>query len=385
MVCRNWLSKLINRKTNKAIAFFAVALFLSSCSEDTNKKNGKTPTEFDRKALIKHIGQEIILPSYRQWKTDIDQLEKQITTFTQAADVNTLQATKKALRVAYLSWQTCSFFEFGPAEKVILRGLVNTYPTQRDNINANIKSGSYNLATVSNISSVGLPALDYLLNGIADSPEAIAKLYQNEGDTNGNRRKYLNDVIEILKNKAKEVQEAWKATNGNYLKTFTGSIGTEVGSPLGLLVNAYIKHYERFSRDGKIGIPTGMRSAGIARPLAAEAYYGGYSLALAIQNIKALQGLYLGTAKSSSQAAVGLDDLLISLDKKELNDKISAQFETILNKATALKDPFTQQIKTDPAPAQALYKELQKLLVLLKVDMASAIGVIITYQDNDGD
>ncbi|MFT7011704.1 MAG: hypothetical protein ACJAWR_001727, partial [Flavobacteriales bacterium] len=29
--------------------------------------------------------------------------------------------------------------------------------------------------------------------------------------------------------------------------------------------------------------------------------------------------------------------------------------------------------------------ELQKIIVLLKVDLSSALSILITYQDNDGD
>ena len=31
------------------------------------------------------------------------------------------------------------------------------------------------------------------------------------------------------------------------------------------------------------------------------------------------------------------------------------------------------------------YQELQQLVPYMKVDMTSALGVLITYQDNDGD
>ena len=31
------------------------------------------------------------------------------------------------------------------------------------------------------------------------------------------------------------------------------------------------------------------------------------------------------------------------------------------------------------------YAELQRLVPYIKVDMTSALGVLITYQDNDGD
>jgi len=32
-----------------------------------------------------------------------------------------------------------------------------------------------------------------------------------------------------------------------------------------------------------------------------------------------------------------------------------------------------------------VYAELQALVVLWKVDMMSALGILVTYQDNDGD
>lgn len=358
---------------------------LTACPKAASPEPEAKTDNFDRTALLKHIGEDIILPSYRQWKGDVAKLDVSITAFVKTPTITTLKAARTALRTAYLSWQTCSFFEFGPADKAILRGLVNTYPVQSENIESNIKKQVYDLTTVGNISSIGFPALDYLLNGIAKSDEAIINLYRETDKAKSNHKRYLTDVVALLKTKATEVQQAWESAQGDYLKTFVSSIGTEVGSPLGLLINAYIQHYERFTRDGKIGIPLGIRSAGIPRPITAEAYYGGYSIALATQNLKALQTLYLGTTKANSSNTLGLDDLLVSLGKTELNKKITAQFTAILERAATLKDPLIQQIQTDSESVKALYVELQKLLVLVKVDMASAIGIIITYQDNDGD
>ena len=40
---------------------------------------------------------------------------------------------------------------------------------------------------------------------------------------------------------------------------------------------------------------------------------------------------------------------------------------------------------SQPAAADAAYKEIQKLLTLLKTDVASATAVQITFTDNDGD
>jgi len=40
---------------------------------------------------------------------------------------------------------------------------------------------------------------------------------------------------------------------------------------------------------------------------------------------------------------------------------------------------------TNPSVVDAAYVELQKQVVLFKTDMPSSLGVLITYQDNDGD
>ena len=50
-----------------------------------------------------------------------------------------------------------------------------------------------------------------------------------------------------------------------------------------------------------------------------------------------------------------------------------------------LTDPLSQGVQGNTAPIEAAYNEIQKLVVLLKTDMPSAMGILITYVDNDGD
>jgi hypothetical protein len=42
-------------------------------------------------------------------------------------------------------------------------------------------------------------------------------------------------------------------------------------------------------------------------------------------------------------------------------------------------------VNTEQSKVQDLYNEMQKMVVLLKVDLSSALSILITYQDNDGD
>jgi predicted lipoprotein len=68
-----------------------------------------------------------------------------------------------------------------------------------------------------------------------------------------------------------------------------------------------------------------------------------------------------------------------------LNQAIKDQFTLAKNKLALIPDPLSTQMTSNAPAVDAAYMELVKLLVLLKTDMTSALGVVITYQDGDGD
>ena len=187
--------------------------------------------------------------------------------------ITTLTDAQVALKEARLSWQNVALFQFGPAETFAIRGTLNTFPTDEDQIAQNIDSGTYILGSVDNLDAGGFPALDYLLHGAAESPEAIIALYSTANDA-ANRNAYVQANLDFIQSNADAVVDGWMPGGGNYLNTFLSNenAGTDVGSSLGQLLNAMILHYERFIRDGKIGIPAGVRSSGVPRPTATEAF-----------------------------------------------------------------------------------------------------------------
>ena len=155
--------------------------------------------------------------------------------------------------------------------------------------------------------------------------------------------------------------------------------GTGVGSSLGLMVNAMILHYERFMRDGKIGIPAGVRSAGVPRPTATEAFYGGYSAELAEINIEAFKNLYVGGNGS------GFDDYLIFIQANTLDNDINTELDEAISDASKLTDPLSQNIEDDNDRVIPGFYQLAGCISAAQVDMTSLLGITITNQDNDGD
>lgn len=382
-------------KKTFSVLFSAILIFgvlaMSACdsggANDTQEPEPQPPepATFDRAAMLANIGNNIIIPSYQAFQVEVNALQQASDAFAAGPTAELLTALDDALQSAWLAWQDVAMFQIGPAETAAFRGIVNTYPTNTEQIEANILSGSYVLGSLSNIPAGGFPALDYLVNGVGETADAILAMYTTEADA-ASRLKYLEDNVAFIKQNTDTVVDGWDPSGGNYIATFLSDDkgGTDVGSSLGEMINAMVLHYERFIRDGKIGIPSGVRSSGVPRPKTTEAFYAGYSLDLAVASVEALSRLYQGTGFEGEEGS-GLDENLQFLEATELSDDIKSTVTSIVSTLENLSDPLSAQIEADAAAVQSSFADMQELVVLLKADMTSILGITITYQDNDGD
>ena len=346
--------------------FIAFALFLSSCNPDDEDKEDHISV--NQEAFLANTADIIIVPAYAELNASVHELQTSIEAFAPNLTSANLNDVQSKLKTAYLNWQKVSHFEFGPAETVGLRSSVNVFPVDETQVESNVSSGTANLDALSNKVAKGFPALDYLLHE-SENSTLLVKF------SNQNRIKYLQDVVADLKTKVVAVNTDW----GDYKNTFKTSTGTDVGSSTGILINTLTLHFEKFFRDNKIGIPSGVRSSGISRPEFCEAQHGEYSVELVLANLQAMKRLFIGTE------VYGLDDYLQASDASTLSSTILSQFDVIEMRLNALSDPLPAQISSDPAAVQSAYNEMQRMIVYLKVDIPSKLGVLITYQDNDGD
>lgn len=364
-------------KHNHVYLLLLLSLFAVACSSSTSseKKNN-----FDRAAMLENYGNNIILPAFENMQSTVGDLQTAAENFDSERTPEQLEKLQDALKQTRLAWQKISPFQFGPAESNLLRASLNTYPSDTDKINENIESGDYSMDAISNQDAAGLPALGYLLHGVGDTNEEILAAYT--ADTNAeNRLTYLLDNIAFIKNQVDTVTEEWQASGGDYIGMFLSedNAGTDVGSSLGMLINSYVLHYERFLRDGKIGIPAGVRSAGTPRPLAVEAYYGGYSTELAVASLAQVERIF------SDADSRGLDDNLEALGAGDLADEIQTQIDESQAALEELNDPLSQQIEENKDPVLTVFEEMQQVVTLIKADMTSILGITITFQDTDGD
>ena len=171
----------------------------------------------------------------------------------------------------------------------------------------------------------------------------------------------------------------------SYSTMYIQQDGTDVGSSLGMVVNSLNLDFEKFIRDGKVGIPLGIRSLGNPLPGHVEAPYSGNSKALLTASLEGLLLLIEGSAGSSYSLSTYMNHVGAQHSGTELSGIIRNHINDLMNQVNAIDRPLEVWLVEEAGAADQLYTDLQQLVVYLKVDMTSSLGILISYQDTDGD
>lgn len=359
--------------------FFFTALNVG-CKKDEDDQPEPIVDNFDRTSLLTNFADSIIIPNFILLDAKLDSLTAHTTSFNASPDLSGLIALRSSFQDAYFAYQSVSIFEFGPSETEVYRTNCNTFPTDTTQINLNITNGTWNFALASNIDAKGYPAIDYLLYGRNVSDATIVSYFMSSS----NRRTYLADLVSQLSAHTNNVLNSWLS---GYRATFIASNGNSIGSSLGYLVNQ-LNYDLELIKNGKVGIPLGKLSLGVPYPEKCENYFSGQSVWLASAALNNIENCYLGRSANGNNGS-GFDDYLDHLGAQyqsgTLNSAIQSHFTDAKTKLQLVPDPLSVQVTSNPAVVDTAYAAVKRLLVLLKTDMPSNLGIVITYQDTDGD
>ena len=362
------------------ISFTVVTLFFA-CSEDGDPID-MMPNDslFDRQALLTHWADELIIPSFETYQNSLQVLSESFSTFSDAPTINSLSNLRTSWLNAYKAWQHVSIYDIGKAEELGYRNFTNIYPTDIEAINSNISSQNYNLELPSNFDAQGFPALDYLLFGDGLSDDEIVDLLSSS-----NRNTYVSDLISRLNELTDEVVSDWK---GGYRDAFVNSSGSSATASTDKIVNDFLFYYEKFLRAGKIGIPAGVFSGNVISSAVEAPFSGTYSKDLYFEGFRAVENFFLGISHEGRNG-LGLDDYLdhirVQNNSTDIKGAILSQWSLAKDKAQNLDSNFKIQVETDNNLMLQVYDEMQKAVVLLKVDMLQALDIKVDFVDADGD
>ncbi|MBL7472538.1 imelysin family protein [Robertkochia sediminum] len=373
------------RFVNRSLACLCAVVLFTACSSSDNGNGGTPQDQFDRQAMLTNWADNIIIPALADLESKLAVLDDAANSFAGSPDQAGLDQLRSAWLDAYATWQYAEMFNIGKAEELQYNFQMNVYPVSTTDVMNNIASGTYDLSSVNNQDAVGFPAVDYLIHGIGVTDAEIIDQYVSSADAAGYKT-YLTDLTARMVALTGEVAGDWSTS---YRDQFVNNTANTATGAVNKLTNDFIFYYEKGLRANKIGIPAGVFST---QPLPdrVEAYYGSvYSKMLAMTALNAVQDFFNGKAYGGSSVGVSFDDYLDYLESIQGGDglagSINGQFNSARSQMEMLGDDLSQQVTTDNAAMTRTYDELQKAVVLLKVDMVQKMNITIDYVDADGD
>lgn len=366
------------KKTNfRNIALLLLVIFVIGCDTDTGEPQ-VSEDNFDRSEMLVHWADNLIIPAFEKYNEDTQLLKDSKNAFLMNLDEASFENFKAAFLTAYKSWQTVSMFSIGPAESANLRNFSNIYPTDVEEIEANISTMTYDLDLPSNFDAQGFPALDYMLFSLGQEDFDILRT--------ASYRSYMSELVDRLDALATQVLEEWKL---NFRNEFINSDGSSATASVDRMVNDFLFYYEKFFRAGKIGIPAGVFS-GNTMPASVEAPYANlHSKDLFNSAFDAVKNFFAGKKSASDNTGPGIQSYLNYINAlgrhENLVQRIVEQWESVDSKVSVLSDSFQDQINMDNSEMLAAYDEIQKAVILLKVEMMQALQIQVDYVDADGD
>lgn len=370
------------------IPVVTIFLLVVSCGSKGSDDQPEPNISFDVKGLLTNVATNMVLPSYQNFQSTIEDVKTKATAFTSSSDQVTLDALKVAVQIATSDWQKMGLFEggsgsrFGPSNTTYLRRFVNTFPTKPIQIENAIISSDYNLDT--NFVIQGLPALDYLLYASDDA--SIIAAFSSDTDAT-KRQDYLHIIIDKMSAKTALLVSDWDT----YKTTFSDNDNAGSNGSFSKLLNGVTEYYEQQMRKAKLAGPLGKFTSGEARPQDIESLYRKNSKQLLLEANQAIIDFYEGKYFGAVTKGKSLKDYLVASEVKSmgsstlLSDDFSSKLASVQQKINAINGDYYTLVETKDASLDELFDAFQDAIALLKVEIFAALNTSISYSDNDGD
>jgi hypothetical protein len=365
------------------LVFTVSALY--TCSESDDNNSGSSSDNFDRQLMLTNWADNIIIPALQDLSSDLSVLITDKDAFIASPDDASLNQLRVSWLKAYKTWQYVEMFNIGKAEEILYGFQMNVYPTNINDIQANISADSYDLSNVNNHDAVGFPAVDYMIYGLRATDQEILNAYSSEPNFEDNAS-YLSALINQMDALTMTVLNDWTTS---YRDVFVNSTSNTATSATNKLTNDFVFYYEKGLRANKFGIPAGVFSSSPLKTKVEAFYNKDVSKMLSLSALDAVKDFFNGVAYNSTATGESFSAYLQYLNTinsdASLNEIINTTFNIAQTKIEGLDDNLARQVETDNTKMLEAYDALQDAVVLLKVDMIQSMNISIDYVDADGD
>lgn len=328
-----------------------------------------------------------VLPRYRQLSSATAELDRAAGEFC-AGDANGLDALRGRYNAAMDAWMGIQHVRFGPVELFMRAYRLYFWPEARSRIGgavrdlveqgaaADLGPDDFRATSVS-VAAQGLPAVEYLLYG-------DDALLASEASRPAACR-VLTAVTANMKTMAAQIVADWQGGDIAFTRTVTEPgpknpyFATHQDATLEFFKSLHSEL--QLVADVKL-LPVIGDSADTAKPNVVESALSARALRNIVQNLEAVQALYLG------EGGPGLSKLVQAHgDDEKLDPLMRKAFRMTLENARSIDPPLAEAV-TDPAARPKLGKLQTQVLALkqiVKTRLATALKLMVGFNALDGD
>ncbi|AUC15059.1 hypothetical protein BTO06_07880 [Tenacibaculum sp. SZ-18] len=360
-----------------------------SCSSDDNSGGGGIDDNFDRVSLTTSWVNNLLLPATNDLKGKLETLNTSVVSFTDNPDESKLEKVRTDLLEAYKVYQHVEMFFYATGYSLDM----NSYPTDVTKITENINSSTpVDLNRTVLNPTQGLPAVDYLINGLETTQSDFITRYQEA--KYANYLKLLSSRMVSITTTVLNEFESVKDANIN-------KVDNSIGSYFSIQVNDFVQYTEKSFREAKIATPSGTRnrdifptiSVSVSPDFVESRYSPENSKVLYLEAYDAIQDFYYGRSYSNNTNTVGLQEYLQSLGTtimidgvdQSLDSYIVSLFDNIDTVNNNITDNFYQQTQDYNPNFDAVFDAIQEYVVAVKTNAINAFNLTIDFVDSDGD
>jgi predicted lipoprotein len=336
----------------------------------------------DREAALRDITHNVIVAGFQDLASKCQNFSNNIARLVSKPDETAVEQARQSWVAMFEAANRMRCFQTGP---IITREYAATFYYVRvtpGGIESEIQSSNtfdaaYAAALGGNLK--GVFTLEYLLfghTGFPGAPElnAVRAKELLVAPTSGRRREFLLALTRDVALKATQLASDWSATGEQDAgPKFAASGQASINTVVNQLAHA-IEDFNQTRLNFALFLPKPLNTQ-IYR---IEASPSGASLQGAVASMEGMQTFYRG---ANGQ---GLQDVLKQVNAP-LAKKIDEQFEATLAAIKAIGEPLDKAVTDQRDAIQNACDKVKALEILFKVDLASALGVTITFVSGDGD
>jgi predicted lipoprotein len=336
---------------------------------------------FSREAMLRDIASGVIAPGYENLAVHCRELTNAVGQFIQATNAASLDTARKAWLAAAEAASRMRCFQAGPIADRDAAPTFYYWAALGNSIEGTLADVSraidQSLVEEAGATTKGLYALEYLLfdrkGGQATEPAESARALDLLC-ASPRRREYLLAVARDVEIKAGQVAKDWTASGA---QSATAKFVSGGQASVNLLMNQLCQSIEN----------TGEKHLSFAlvlpQPISRQLFRiersrSGGSLQGVLGTLEGMQKFYRGGG------GLGLDDAVRNLNPT-LAQRTREQLDAAIAATRAIGAPIEQAAVNNRAAIQNAYDKTHALEILFKVDLASALGVTITFTSGDGD